>query len=1179
MTAKRSTGKAASTTLFRDPDPLAQRRRRKPLFLPKLLARAGSSKQLRGEDFDRARTILARWAGLDESGKLAVHKETALDANFINEVLGDALGYVLNTAGTAHHDLEHKLTVPDCGTADAAIGQFPSNPPTVAAVIEFKDAETDLDRDRFNGRTAVQQLWDYLAALPACPWGILSNFRTIRLYHRDHTPRCYEEFRLRDLLGPERFGEFYSIFERGGLLTSKAGARPRALELLDASGRRQMEVGDKLYSLYSEKRRRLIRHLHRDLKKPLDRAIHIAQRIIDRIVFIAFCEDRGLLPSRTIDLTYRSVPPFPKARNPRWRNFVELFQAIDRGHPNLDLPTGYNGGLFAAEAEIDELDLDDDDFADFFRQFGDFDFRDEVNVDVLGNLFERSINELERLRVGEAFTERAAARRAAAEESAGADAPDDAPARSAMRKSAQRKLFGIYYTPPEFTSLIVRATIHHLAEERWAALAATHGVEQELPESGTRDQRTSFWRDAAAAVRSIRVCDPACGSGAFLIRAYDAFEELYQRVVDGLAEGSADDARALADAIPDLILGENLFGVDVSPEAVEITQLALWIRSARIGRTLADLDGNIVCGNSLVDDPAAHPRSIRWEETFPAVFASGGFDCVIGNPPWERVKVQEREFFATHDATIAQAVSAAKRRELIARLPKRNPALFAAYEAAKADADRMLKYARGSGRYPFTGRGDINFYTLFAELAARIVAPTGIVGLLTPSGIATDETTKGFFRDLVESKRLARCYDFENRRKVFPDVDSRFKFSATVFGGPARQVDCADFVFFAHALEDLDDRRRHIELGEADFKLFNPNTRTCPIFRTRRDAEITRHIYRQVPVLVDRGRANGGNPWSVSFRTMFHQTNDAEKFVDAKTLKAEGFTLDGNRWSRGRGKSTETFLPVYEAKMVQAYDHRAASVEVTERNWMRQGQKAPTSDVEHQNPEFVVQPRFWASEADVVKVFGGDLPSWLIGFKDITSPTNERTMLAAMVPQAGFTNHLILVLSPHSARRQACLLANFNAMVLDYSVRQKLGGVTLNFFIVEQLPVLPPDVYDEKCPWSRRTPLESWIADRVLRLTCTSNDMVALAEECGFAGSLGGGVHRWRSQEREELRAELDAAYFMLYGIDRDDVEHILDSFTTTRRADVGGDQESDARRRSILAHFDRLLSLRDRPA
>jgi hypothetical protein len=323
--------------------------------------------------------------------------------------------------------------------------------------------------------------------------------------------------------------------------------------------------------------------------------------------------------------------------------------------------------------------------------------------------------------------------------------------------------------------------------------------------------------------------------------------------------------------------------------------------------------------------------------------------------------------------------------------------------------------------------------------------------------------------------------------------------------------------------------------------LLNPNTRTCPIFRTRRDADVTKGIYKRIPILIDENRKQGGNPWGLKFFTMFHQTNDAEHFDDAKVWEKRGYKLKGNVYA----KAGKRALPLYEAKMVQAFDHRAASVMVEEENWVRQGQKAETTPVQHQNPEFTVLPRWWVSDEEVAAVTEGRKRDWLLAYKDITSSTNERTMIAAFLPWVAVVNSapIMLPTTNMAPRFECCLLANLNSFVFDYVARQKVGSVHLNYFIVEQLPTLGPETYTEKCPWSKRETVEQWISERVLKLSCTADDMRPLAEACGFAGSEGGGVHKWRDADRMQLRAELDAAFAHLYGVSEDDFAYMLSTF------------------------------------
>ncbi len=1174
---------------------------------------------------DEAHQIVKHWADLEQKGYL-VKKETALDNGFLEKVFGDALGYRSHPENPEEYQLEVKFSVPGVGTADAALGNFCHGAELrPLAVMELKDSGVNLDRDRVNGRTAVQQCWDYLNALPDCPWGIVSNFVTFRLYHRAKGSQAYEEFTLQELRGDKRFAEFYCIFERGGLVYSWAGRPLRAVQLLECTQDRQREVNDKLYDEYSSERRRLIEHLHYKLGNDLDTSIYIAQRILDRIIFVAFCEDRDLLREKTLKSVYSTVPPFAKATNPRWRSFLELFRAMDQGHKNMPyLEVGFNGGLFKEDPRIDDLQLDDD-WTEFFNHVGDYDFRDKVNVEVLGHLFEKSVAEIEKLRsgglyglVGDASQpvsplplgegQAVRAERSAAQSPHPSPLPAGEGTMSAMQKSAERKRFGTYYTPADFTRLIVEETVRVVVRERFDAVLAAHDLSREASEAEEPSPKlAAYWRDCLAALRDVKICDPACGSGAFLIAAYDVLEEEYTRVVDHLVLHDGPDADDLADQAPNMILADNLYGADVSQQAVEITQLALWLRSAQRGKRLADLSQNVVWANSLVTDPAVHDKAMEWRSRFPAIFSDQiasqnvsplplgegqgaragptaphsphpsplpkgegtafghrGFDCVIGNPPWERMKLQEREFFALSAPRIAGAVRAADRRNLIEQLKTAKPELYAAYVRAGELAERTLAHVRDAGNFPLTAKGDVNTYMVFAELAQRIVAPKGRVGLLVPSGIATDKTTSEFFGELIGSQSLIRLYDFENKAPYFPDVHRSFKFSVLVFGGREVKTPKADFAFFLHHVEELANKKRHIRLSAKDMALLNPNTRTCPIFRTRRDAELTKAIYGRVPVLIDRTRRQGGNPWGIKFVTMFHQTNDAELFLDRDELLKQGAKQDGNRWKKGR----QVFLPLYEAKMVQAYDHRAASVVIEKENWMRQGQTEPTTLVFHQNPEFVVQPRWWVEAGAVENTIGDNLRPYYLTYKDVTSPTNQRTMIAAMIPHVAVVNSapLLLVGADIGPRRLCCLLADFNSHAYDFVARQKVGGVHLNFFIVEQAPTLPPDRYSERCPWDKRQTLEKWISQRVLKLSCTAEDLRPLGEAAG----LDPPVHKWNPRERAELIDELDAAFFHLYGVDREDIAYILTTFSGEKESDEGGMFGSA---NGILDAYDRLAA------
>ena len=1126
---------------------LGENRRLRPLFLPNLLLEESRRKTLQGKDQDHAYEIICKWADLEASGKLEKMNETAIEGEFCKEIFGEAFGYTLFADNKENWNFQQKFSV-NGGQADAAIGVFAAGKkPQVRAVIELKGPTVNLDKDRSAGRTPVQQCWDYLNLLTDCPWAIVCNYVSFRLYHRSQSSRVYELFTLEELRRKESFLQFYYLLEKGGLIPTRLDRIPRADSLLERCTTRQKEVSDELYARYHEERLKLITYLSGPQRNfPLDKSIRITQKLLDRIIFIAFCQSRELLPSKSLSESWSYVAPFERGIPRKWKNFLALFESIDKGNVNRNIPP-YNGGLFSEDKDIDNLDLDDE-WTDFFKSVGDYDFQHTINVDVLGHIFEKSINDIEKIRLTGLF-----------------ESKEEKEPRPKMAKSAERKKGGIYYTPLEFTGFIVEKTVAAIADEKIKLLERNLGIRlSEIDPAVEKKRVTLFAENAIDELRDIKVVDPACGSGAFLIRAFNALEDKYTEILDVLEIHDSKLADELRDKIPDVILTDNLFGVDLSPEAVEIAQLALWLRSAHRRKTLADLSKNIVCGNSLISDSSVDSHALDWQKTFKEIFSrpNPGFDCVIGNPPWERFTLKNREFFDTSAPHVLEAPTAAESRRLIEKLQKTNPGLYQKYITARNSAEKTMTYIRQCGRFPLTGKGDINTYAIFAELAHSIVSPTGRVGLLVPTGIATDKTNEDFFAKLANSQTLSGLYDFENRKKIFPDVDGRYKFSVLLFGGSKNKSKSADFVFFAREMSDLKDEKRHIDLSPSDFKLLNPNTQTCPIFRSRRDANLTKYIYKRVPVLINKTREEGGNPWGIDFFTMFHQSGDAELFHTPEKLKADGFKRSGQVWKKGKS----VLLPLYEAKMIQMFDHRAASVVVDKSKWMRQGQTDETSLVQHQNPEFAVEPRWWVNEADVHRVLGDRDTTRIIAFKNVTSPTNQRTMIAAFIPYSGVVHSspLIFTGSDINARLTACLLGNLNAFAYDYICRQKIGGVNLSYFIIEQIPTFHPSFYKQKCPWDKKHTLEKWASDHVLKLTCTSNDMIPLAEAAGFKPLL----HKWDTAERLDLMAELDAAFFLLYGIERNDVEYILSTF-----AGITKDRESLLNGATI---YDRILQFYD---
>ncbi len=545
---------------------------------------------------------------------------------------------------------------------------------------------------------------------------------------------------------------------------------------------------------------------------------------------------------------------------------------------------------------------------------------------------------------------------------------------------------------------------------------------------------------------------------------------------------------------------------------------------------------------------------LHWEVAFPGVWhrwqesrPQGGFDAVIGNPPWDRIKLQEVEWFATRDRELALAPTAATRRKGIQQLRKQGASLAAEFDAAKAQAESLSQMVRSGGDYPLLSSGDINLYSLFVERSMSLIKPDGFVGLLTPSGIYADKTAARFFQSISTSGRIGGLFDFENRRlgtdlpPFFPDVDSRFKFCALIVGGEERRFDQTECAFFLHDTKTVHDEDRCFPLTPKDFARVNPNTGTAPVFRSRRDAEITRRIYKQHPVLVKRLQNKKKRAWRVKYATMFHMANDSHLFRTSEQLEAEGFyPVEGNRWKRGE----ELYLPLYQGRMIRQFDHRANSVKYNPDNTINPYLSVAVTEAEHADPAFSPMTQYWVLEQEV----SGNMPdrlSWTIAYRRIARPTDARTMIAAAVPKIGLSDSIFLLMPEKNfSAADACLLiANLNSYCFDYVTRHKMPGTNLSWYIVEQLPVIAPADYDRSFG---ATTARDLVRDHVLRLTYTAHDMAPFARDLGYDGE----PFIWDEEERRHLRARLDALYFHLYGLSRDDAEYVLDTFPIVRRED-----------------------------
>jgi Eco57I restriction-modification methylase len=532
----------------------------------------------------------------------------------------------------------------------------------------------------------------------------------------------------------------------------------------------------------------------------------------------------------------------------------------------------------------------------------------------------------------------------------------------------------------------------------------------------------------------------------------------------------------------------------------------------------------------MANSIAGELRFFHWSLEFPDAFEKGGFDVVLGNPPWERIKLQEQEHWSD-DPYISNATNKAQRSERIEEYRRSEDAAkrarIAKFDLAHHAAEATSKFVRGSGRFPLGGVGDINVYAPFAETFLNLLTPTGRAGVILPSGLATDHTTRGLFTTLVSNGLLYSFIEFENEGFFSAGQGHMVRFALTTISR-TRSAETTDFVFQAKSIEESRKPERHFRLSSEDISLLNPNTLTCPIFLTMQDALLTKKIYGYCPVLIkENGNGNDNNPWEVQFLAMFHMANDSALFRTVPNLEEIGASRNGTRWTT---RNDEVYVPLYEAKMFYLYNHRYADfLEVRGERVHKLPQNSERKLADH---GYEATPYYWVPKPEVERRLSEKawLHGWLIAWRDITdSRASERTVIFSIIPRVGVGHNAPLLLPMKvEGADQACLVANLSSIILDYFARQKVGGLHLTIFVLNQLPVLPPSAY--------RPTDRDFIVPLVAKLQYTSDDLDAFGSSLGYDQPFD-----WDSAQREHIRAELDAYYSHLYGLTYSELRFVLD--------------------------------------
>ena len=557
--------------------------------------------------------VIQNWINQIDSGTFKNLNEIQVQGAFTQQIMCKVLGYAEVGEGDTY-TIAREYPIAK-GRVDLALGSFTgekdNSKNTVIAAFELKGAGTKNLDAIMSGRhkTPVQQAYEYAREIKGVKWVLLSNYVELRLYAISETSLVYEQFFIKDLLDPAEYARLYLLLSANNFLSGHTE------ELLKESNSVDKDISDKLYADYKLLRENMLSYMIADnpSKTPED-LIQPAQKLLDRILFISFAEDKGLIPTDSIKKAYEHQDPYNP--RPNYQNFIGLFNSVDKGNATLNIPA-YNGGLFAKDDELDNLIISDV-LCEGFKDLAEYDFDSEVSVTILGHIFEQSIADLEILT-----------------ESVAAGVLPKAKAKT-NSVTGKRKKQGVVYTPDNITQFIVANTLGDYIDEQFELIFAEYGKYKsdgtiQWKRGSQVEQR--FWYEWQARLMTIKVVDPAVGSGAFMVAAFDYLHIEYEKINEKLAELTGQ--RSMLDLNKE-ILNNNLFGVDINEESIEITKLSLWLKTAEKGKRLESLDANFIAGNSLGFDEPAPSNTFSWQTAFPQIFAEGGFDVVLGNPPYVR---------------------------------------------------------------------------------------------------------------------------------------------------------------------------------------------------------------------------------------------------------------------------------------------------------------------------------------------------------------------------------------------------------------------------------------------------------------------------------------------------------------------------------------------------------------
>lgn len=564
-------------------------------------------------------------------------------------------------------------------------------------------------------------------------------------------------------------------------------------------------------------------------------------------------------------------------------------------------------------------------------------------------------------------------------------------------------------------------------------------------------------------------------------------------------------------------------------------------------------------------DAAQAARVLHWPLEFPDVMQRGGFSVVLGNPPWERVKLQEEEFFALRDQEIATAKNAAARKTLIAQLSDTNARLAQEWQDALRIAATESQFLRESGRFPRGGVGDVNTYAVFADLAWQAVDPLGRAGLIVPNGLVVGFTYREFLRQLLSEKSLVSFYGFENEDKIFKDVHNETKFGLLTIAGRNVKINQPWFTAHIRQPSEIADPQKRYALTVDEIRAINPNTLNLPAFRWSRDAKVTAAIHMGAPILIEKsGNTVLRNDWSVDLKAMFHMANDSGHFIDHEDVAPR---IKERRGALAILDDDRQVYPLYEGKMFWHFDHRYGTYEDQTEKQANKGVLPRVTDDQHADQNYRIEPRYWV-DASLTDTALSDASGrrWFYAWRDVGP--SERTLVGTLLPKTAAGHKAPLMTCGLPTSEGATLAVILSSLVADYCVRQKSAAMT--FFVVEQIAVLDRIRLQQKASWLGESPI-SWLKPRALELYYSNVELKGFAEELGWTGR----PFVWRSDRRAAMQAEIDAAIMHLYGLDRSQAEWILDSFTVLRKYEER-DYREFRTKRLVLTAYDAMAKAKE---